>query len=66
MRRAKRSASASCRAGGSLDAGACAQAASVMLAASAAAARDKAYGAVAKIDLPGGFHRSDIGWRVLG
>ena len=30
------------------------------------AARDKAYAAVAKIDLPGGFHRSDIGWRVLG
>lgn len=30
------------------------------------AARDKAYAAVAKIDLPGGFHRRDIGWRVLG
>ena len=29
-------------------------------------ARDKAYAAVARIDLPGGFHRSDIGWRVLG
>ncbi len=30
------------------------------------AARDRAYAAVARIDLPGGFHRSDIGWRVLG
>ncbi|CAN5737061.1 phosphoribosylamine--glycine ligase [soil metagenome] len=29
-------------------------------------ARDKAYDALAKIDLPGGFHRRDIGWRVLG
>jgi len=29
------------------------------------AARDLAYGAVAKIDWPGGFHRSDIGWRGL-
>ena len=29
-------------------------------------ARDKAYAAVAKIHLPGGFHRRDIGWRVLG
>ena len=29
-------------------------------------ARDRAYAAVDKIDLPGGFHRTDIGWRVLG
>ena len=29
------------------------------------AARDLAYGAVAKIDWPGGFHRTDIGWRAL-
>lgn len=29
-------------------------------------ARDRAYAAVAKIELPGGFHRTDIGWRVLG
>ena len=28
-------------------------------------ARDLTYGAVDKIDLPGGFHRSDIGWRAL-
>ena len=28
-------------------------------------ARDKAYAAVAKIDWPGGFHRTDIGWRAL-
>ncbi len=30
------------------------------------AARDLAYGAIDKIDLPGGFHRRDIGWRALG
>jgi phosphoribosylamine--glycine ligase len=30
-----------------------------------AAAREKAYAAIAKIDWPGGFHRSDIGWRAL-
>jgi phosphoribosylamine---glycine ligase len=30
------------------------------------AARDLAYGAVEKIDWPGGFHRTDIGWRALG
>ncbi len=29
-------------------------------------ARDRAYAAIAKIDWPGGFHRTDIGWRVLG
>jgi phosphoribosylamine--glycine ligase len=29
------------------------------------AARDKAYAAVAKIDFPDGFCRSDIGWRAL-
>jgi phosphoribosylamine--glycine ligase len=28
-------------------------------------ARDKAYAAVGTIDFPGGFHRSDIGWRAL-
>ncbi len=30
-----------------------------------AAARERAYGAVARIDWPGGFHRADIGWRAL-
>ncbi|MFO1105527.1 MAG: phosphoribosylamine--glycine ligase [Amaricoccus sp.] len=30
-----------------------------------AEARDRAYEAVARIDWPGGFHRSDIGWRAL-
>ena len=29
------------------------------------AARDLAYDAVSKIDWPGGFHRTDIGWRAL-
>ncbi len=29
-------------------------------------ARDKAYAAIAKIDWPRGFHRTDIGWRALG
>ena len=29
-------------------------------------ARQRAYAAVAKIDWPGGFHRTDIGWRALG
>jgi len=28
-------------------------------------ARDRAYAAIGKIDWPGGFHRSDIGWRAL-
>ena len=28
-------------------------------------ARDKAYAAIANIDWPGGFYRSDIGWRAL-
>ncbi len=28
-------------------------------------ARDKAYAAIEKIDWPGGFHRTDIGWRAL-
>jgi phosphoribosylamine--glycine ligase len=28
-------------------------------------ARDRAYAAIARIDWPGGFHRSDIGWRAL-
>ena len=30
-----------------------------------AEARDAAYAAIAKIDWPGGFYRSDIGWRAL-
>jgi phosphoribosylamine--glycine ligase len=30
-----------------------------------AEARERAYGAIAKIDWPGGFYRSDIGWRAL-
>jgi phosphoribosylamine--glycine ligase len=30
-----------------------------------AEARERAYGAVARIDWPGGFYRSDIGWRAL-
>jgi len=30
------------------------------------AARQAAYAGIAKIDWPGGFHRSDIGWRALG
>ena len=29
-------------------------------------ARQRAYAAVAKIDWPGGFYRTDIGWRALG
>ncbi|MFG1298324.1 phosphoribosylamine--glycine ligase [Xanthobacter sp. V3C-3] len=29
-------------------------------------ARDRAYGALARIDWPDGFYRSDIGWRALG
>ena len=33
--------------------------------ASLAEARDKAYAAVAQIRWPGGFHRTDIGWRAL-
>jgi phosphoribosylamine--glycine ligase len=28
-------------------------------------ARDRAYAAIARIDWPGGFHRTDIGWRAL-
>jgi phosphoribosylamine--glycine ligase len=28
-------------------------------------ARERAYAAVARIDWPGGFHRTDIGWRAL-
>jgi len=28
-------------------------------------ARERAYAAIARIDWPGGFHRSDIGWRAL-
>ena len=28
-------------------------------------ARERAYAAIAKIDWPGGFHRTDIGWRAL-
>jgi phosphoribosylamine--glycine ligase len=31
-----------------------------------AEARQRAYAAVAKIDWPEGFHRTDIGWRALG
>ena len=30
-----------------------------------AQARARAYEAVSRIDLPGGFHRTDIGWRAL-
>jgi len=30
-----------------------------------AQARDRAYAAIRKIDWPGGFHRSDIGWRAM-
>jgi phosphoribosylamine--glycine ligase len=30
-----------------------------------AEARERAYAGVAAIDWPGGFHRSDIGWRAL-
>ena len=30
------------------------------------AARDAAYAAIAEIDFPDGFHRTDIGWRALG
>jgi phosphoribosylamine--glycine ligase len=30
-----------------------------------AEARERAYAAVARIDWPGGFYRSDIGWRAL-
>jgi phosphoribosylamine--glycine ligase len=35
-------------------------------AATVEAARAKAYAAVARIDWPGGFHRTDIAWRALG
>jgi phosphoribosylamine--glycine ligase len=28
-------------------------------------ARERAYGAIRRIDWPGGFHRTDIGWRAL-
>ena len=31
-----------------------------------AEARERAYAAVERITLPGGFHRTDIGWRALG
>ncbi|WP_299132735.1 phosphoribosylamine--glycine ligase [uncultured Amaricoccus sp.] len=31
-----------------------------------AEARDRAYAALARVDWPGGFARSDIGWRALG
>jgi phosphoribosylamine--glycine ligase len=30
-----------------------------------AEARERAYAAIAQIDWPGGFHRTDIGWRAL-
>ena len=30
-----------------------------------AQARERAYDAIRRIDWPGGFHRSDIGWRAL-
>jgi phosphoribosylamine--glycine ligase len=30
-----------------------------------AEARERAYGAIALIDWPEGFHRTDIGWRAL-
>jgi phosphoribosylamine--glycine ligase len=29
-------------------------------------ARDRAYEAIAKIDWPGGYNRTDIGWRAVG
>jgi len=35
------------------------------LGATVAEARDRAYAAIAKIDWPEGFHRTDIGWRAL-
>jgi len=35
------------------------------LGADVAEARARAYGAIARIDWPGGFHRTDIGWRAL-
>jgi phosphoribosylamine--glycine ligase len=35
------------------------------LGATFAEARDKAYATIAQIDWPGGFHRTDIGWRAL-
>ncbi len=35
------------------------------LGATLAEARRKAYAAIARIDFPGGFHRTDIGWRSL-
>jgi phosphoribosylamine---glycine ligase len=28
-------------------------------------ARDRAYAAIDRIDWPGGFYRTDIGWRAL-
>ncbi|MBA4788032.1 MAG: phosphoribosylamine--glycine ligase, partial [Brevundimonas sp.] len=31
-----------------------------------AQARERAYDAIRQIDWPGGFNRSDIGWRALG
>ena len=30
-----------------------------------AEARQRAYAAIRKIDWPGGFHRTDIGWRAM-
>ena len=30
-----------------------------------AEARERAYAAVAKVEFPGGFHRTDIAWRAL-
>jgi phosphoribosylamine---glycine ligase len=36
------------------------------LGATLAEARERAYAAVDRISLPGGFHRRDIGWRALG
>ena len=35
------------------------------LGASVKEARERAYGAIARIDWPDGFHRTDIGWRAL-
>ena len=38
----------------------------VALGKSVGEAQKRAYEAVDKIDWPGGFNRSDIGWRALG
>jgi phosphoribosylamine--glycine ligase len=55
-----RGADGSLRAGAGRALNVCATGASLM------EARDRAYAAVAAIDWPEGFHRTDIGWRALG